>query len=188
MTISDIKQWIVSEDKLAKPANPFDYDSAVEYTAYERFATFSQQHTYATDLEPGIYDVDKVEVVWQYKSKLDEWFNAPSIRYDEYQTFNDYKEDSKIGYDVDTRKFLRLKQQPKELNVCPTCKGVSSKYCSNAFHLVNPLNHNATAIKVINKEIERLAELRETYLNGTQWDNLTNQLQILKRILKLLQS
>lgn len=184
MNLSDIKQWIVSADKLARPINPFDYDSTVEYTAYERFATFANQNTYATDLEPGIYDGDRVEVVYEYNTNDgDGWFDCDETYYQSMIRHN-----IKYSNCVCLRQFLRLKQQPKELNVCQTCKGVSSKYCSNAFHLVRPLNPNANAIKVIQ---DRISELDETK------SEMSHQIAIwvtkyiideLNHILKLLQS
>lgn len=190
MTISEVKQWIVSADKLARPVNPFNYDSSVEYTAYERFAPFAQQHIFATDLEPGIYDGDKVEVICKHLSGI-EW---------PYEnTGREIKKSIAINVE------LCLKQQPKTLEndiihesakkfandksipITGTFYEVFMGGYKSALRLpIQPLNPNA--IKVIQKEVERLAELRETHLNGEQWDKLTDQLKILKRIIKLLKS
>lgn len=196
MEFKDIKQWIVSEDKLARPVNRFSecIPSLLSWVnkEYERFEQFAQQHTYATNLEHGIYDGDKVEVIWQY-------FDGEEFR-------NEISEDERLNsikHGLRQRQFIRLKQQPKEQEMkvqspleykISTCNGVTSYNPINpeintvGRGVVQSLNPKANAIKVINKEVERLAELRETYLNGTQWDKLTNQLQILKRVLKLLQS
>lgn len=74
MEFKDIKQWIVSADKLARPVNPFKHQigKSRDFTVklsdldlYGEFKISAQQYTYAADLEPGIYEGDKVEAVKQ---------------------------------------------------------------------------------------------------------------------------
>lgn len=72
MEFKNITAWSVSKG-MATPVNPFDYDSTVEYTAYERFAQFAQQHTYATNAPDGSYSADRFgKIVWQYKDWITE--------------------------------------------------------------------------------------------------------------------
>lgn len=184
MNLSDIKQWIVSADKLARPINPFDYDSTVEYTAYERFASFTQQHTFATDLEPGIYDGDKVEVICKHLSGI-EWHYE--------NTGREIKKSIAINVE------LRLKQEPKEQSedLDKLKNQPEPDWDKNAIDKMNallnmpqiqPLNPNANAIKVIESEIERWTAIKNDHINGWKHDIFDAKIEQCNDILKLLQS
>lgn len=200
MTISDIKQWIVSADKLARPINnlpPLIYSETFgfgdpytyENDLWKRFEQFAQQHTLSTDLEPGIYDVDKVEVICKHLSGI-EW---------PYEnTGREIKKSIAINVE------LRLKQQPKTLEndiihesakkfandkgipITGTFYEVFMGGYKSALRLpIQPLNPNANAIKVIE---DRKREIKAKKLYDTAYDG-SKQAAVLKelnQILKLL--
>lgn len=198
MEFKDIKQWIVSADKLARPVNIYTNFHPVQHPGFpfdrsrQQWAEFdkeAQQHTYVTDLEPGIYDGDRVEVVWQL-CKHGQWIN--------YQDNISHARYLAKQIDPRTRKVLRLKQQLKE----PEIKVLAESLCAHCGGNVDvvqigesviditkqPLNPNANAIKVIQ---DRISELDETK------SEMSHQIAIwvtkyiideLNHILKLLQS
>lgn len=100
MNFKDIQHFTCSGGK-AKAVNIFDYDSTVEYTAYERFAKWADENIFACSPElNGVYGVEQVELVWQI-------FNEIQDRWIDKQQDVDYKF---IG--SRTRQFLQLKPQP----------------------------------------------------------------------------
>lgn len=187
MTILDIKQWIVSADKLARPVNEFTYRYNDNWKNFEQFA---QQHIYATDLEPGVYDGDKVEVICKHLSGI-EW---------PYEnTGREIKKSIAINVE------LRLKQQPKTLEndiihesakkfandkgiaITGTFYEVFMGGYKSALRLpIQPLNPNTNAIKVVSDRIDEI----HVMLNRDSEFNVGSQsiLNELNRILKLLQS
>jgi hypothetical protein len=112
MQFTDIKTWIITTDHKARPCNPFDYDSSVEYTAYERFATSSKDHVYHTDesLQPGEYPAGIFHTPsWQVK--LSNGWNTITEKH-----ALALKEYNKTGIDkpVELRQFLRLRSLTNE--------------------------------------------------------------------------
>lgn len=120
----EIKQYKV-EKGIATPVNPYKHmtgdgrDFTVmrdELELYHNFKLLIPDHTFACSPElSGVIEAEMFgESVWQYLHSFGEWYNTPSIRYDEFETFDMYKEDSKKGYGIETRQYLPLKSQPEK--------------------------------------------------------------------------
>lgn len=92
----------------AKPVNPFDYDSTVEYTAYERFAIFAKENTVSCSEDlSGEYAVeDFYEPIKQVKTEKG-W----------HKIENGHAEIEYNLSGLDSRQYIELKPVEKEMEV-----------------------------------------------------------------------
>lgn len=118
MKIKDVKTWVVTNGVM-KAVNPFDYDSTVEYTAYERFAKLASDpaNQPATNAPDGEHDACLFdEPVWQYYSSGGkEWLPVPEcdiVKYRSFEKMSDAYRNTTSR--IHTRQFMHYKGVPKE--------------------------------------------------------------------------
>lgn len=191
MKIEDIKQWIVSADKLARPVNPYEENSPKgnfsivkhkEIKLYTRFKSETQQHTFATDLEPGIYDGDKVKLQrlcmysWNkpnYKPVSEEWYQDMKG-----STENVFKTELQLLQGVEVLKNDQWITAMVTQSEIDEFKEVNRWFRMLPF--VQPLNPNANAIKVIEGMIAELQPYKESKYARNKIDALEKAIKLLK--------
>lgn len=185
MELKDIKQWEV-EKGIAKPVNhhklrfeSFDtFGGLKTYVLNEEYELFEQgikDHTYTTSAPDGIHSAEMFgEVVWQFMNVKFKWIDCVS---------NDNSFSKAHGFS--TRQFLPFKQQAETI----TLDGetfVHNPDSKQRLDIIQPLNPNANAIKVIQDRIQVLQTIigGDSVYDGRSYTKLDEA----KHILKLLQS
>lgn len=156
----------VKEVGVGDPINPYDRNADLEEN--EKWKDFAKEYKQQPALFPdaktllpvGEYEV---ELVWQYENEIDEWYSVPSVRYDEFETFEYYKKDSDY-WNIDTRQVYIASVAPEKENMMlkpVTSKLIERDALARAKNIVfGPGNNNYGRDKPINREplpVEKVA-------------------------------